>query len=283
MSITCARLALLALTALAAPARGAVVEDVLNVPVHVAHEERSLVVTRVRDDARGTSPFLVLLHGRPADRAAFARLGRVDYPANARYFAQRGFTVLIPTRIGYGVTGGADVEFSGPCTDKQPLRGIAMAHDQVRQLLDWAIGHTLVDPHRGLLVGESFGGLAALGAGDLPGVIGVVSVAGGDGGDSLQHPDAPCGPEAVEAALRVVARTTRVPTLWLYSANDRLWGPTIPRRWFEAYRAAGGEATYVPLPADKNNGHFIFNRNPPAWRPAFERFAVMLGLQPPRP
>lgn len=278
VALRTALLSLAALAAVAAPARGAIVEDVLNVPVHLAQGDRSLVVTRVQDDARGRSPFLVLLHGRPADRTTFVRLGRVDYPANARYFAEHGFTVLIPTRIGYGVTGGADLEYTGPCADKHPGRGIAIVRDEVRQLLEWATGNAMVDPRRGLIVGESFGGLSALGAGDLPGVLGVMTIAGGDGGDSLHHPDDPCGPGAVTEVLRAVAQTTRVPTLWLYSANDRFWGPAIPRRWFDAYRTAGGAATFVELPADKNNGHFIFTRNPPAWRPAFERFVATLGL-----
>jgi dienelactone hydrolase len=197
---------------------------------------------------------------------------------NARYFATRGFAVLIPTRIGYGVTGGPDVEFTGPCADKRVAAGTDAGASQVRQLLAWAVGRPGIDAGRGLLVGESFGGLVALAAGSTSGVRGVVSIAGGDGGDSLRHPDAPCGVDHVAAALQSYARTTHVPTLWMYSANDRLWGTSAPRGWLDAYRAAGGAATFVALPADKNNGHFIFTRNPPAWHPAFEQFAALLGF-----
>jgi hypothetical protein len=34
----------------------------------------------------------------------------------------------------------------------------------------------------------------------------------------------------------------------------------------------------VALPADKNNGHFIFNRNALAWQPRFETFVAGLPL-----
>ena len=78
--------------------------------------------------------------------------------------------------------------------------------------------------------------------------------------------------------LAAYGRRDRVPTLWLYSANDRYWGTKAPRRWFDAFVAAGGEGRFIELPADKNNGHFIFNRNPQAWHGAFEVFAASLGL-----
>jgi hypothetical protein len=69
----------------------------------------------------------------------------------------------------------------------------------------------------------------------------------------------------------------------MYSANDRFWGPRLPSEWYGAYARAGGRGRFVELPADKNNGHFIFTRNPPAWHPAFEEFAAAIGLRNPGP
>jgi pimeloyl-ACP methyl ester carboxylesterase len=112
-----------------------------------------------------------------------------------------------------------------------------------------------------------------------------VNFAGGDGGDSLRHVDAPCQPERLRAAFASYGASSHVPTLWLYSRNDRVWGPEYPKVWFAAFHAAGGRGEFVELPADKNNGHYIFNRNPPAWQPAIERFLAQNGFAaeiPPR-
>ena len=262
-----------------------VLEQTITVPVRVervgsAPVARDMWVTIVRVAGAERRPFLVLQHGRPADRAAFKTLGLLTYPANARYFARRGFVVLIPTRIGYGVSGGPDVEYSGECTEKRYADGVAPAVSETRQLLDYTARLPYVDASRGLVVGESFGGLVAIAVAgsDLPGVRGVVNFAGGDGGDSLHRVDAPCRPDLLRATFAAYGASNRRPTLWLYSANDRFWGRVHPREWYAAFTIAGGRGEFLELPADKNNGHFVFNRNPPLWQPAFERFVAKLGL-----
>jgi hypothetical protein len=68
--------------------------------------------------------------------------------------------------------------------------------------------------------------------------------------------------------------TTKIPTLWLYSENDKYWGPAIPRAWFDAFVSRGGSGRLVSLPPYKENGHPIFTGNPGAWKPAFEDFLV---------
>jgi hypothetical protein len=73
---------------------------------------------RILARRRERAPFLVLNHGRPANAAAFAAMPRQRYPANAQYFVAQGFVVFIPTWVGYGPTGGDDVEYSGPCQGK---------------------------------------------------------------------------------------------------------------------------------------------------------------------
>ncbi len=270
--------------ALAAP----IVEQTLHVPTRVqqvgAGEVRQdIVVTVVREDVPGRRPILVLEHGRGVDAAARTAVGVQAYPANARYFASRGFAVLIPTRIGYGVSGGPDVEYTGECAAKRYADGVAAAVAQTRQLLDYAARLPYVDADRGIVLGESFGGLVAvaIAASDLHGVIAVISIAGGDGGDSQRHVDQPCRPDLMADAFARYGQTNRLPTLWLYSANDRLWGRTYPRQWFAAFKSAGGRGEFIELPADKNNGHYIFNRNPPAWQPAVERFMQTQGFLPP--
>ena len=280
------------LTALvwASPSTAAeLLEQTLQVPVrwHAPGGplvQRTIAVKVVREAAQEPRPFLILHHGRPAERGAFITLGLQDFPSNARYFAARGFVVLIPTRLGYGVSGGADVEDTGPCADKKFVAGVAAAVSQTRQLLSFAADLPYVDTHRGIVFGESFGGLVAIAvaSSDIAGVMGAVSIAGGDGGDLIHHIDEPCRPDRLRAAFAAYGRANRLPTLWMYSANDRVWGSRYPSQWYAAFAGAGGRGQFAALPADKNNGHFIFTRNPPAWQPTFERFAAELGFAGPR-
>ena len=269
-------------------ARAELIESVLHVPVRLdlpagQSTAQTIPVVVVREATPAPRPYLLLLHGRPALAGDRGRMGLVNYPANARYFAGRGFVVLIPTRLGYGVARGPDVEFTGECRVKRFEEGTDAALQETRQVLAYAAGLPYVDPTRGVVVGESVGGVIAIAAGStgIPGLLGAVNVAGGDGGDSLVHPDSPCRPDLLESWYATLGRSSRVPTLWMYSANDRFWGPRLPAEWFAAYVRAGGRGRFVELPADKNNGHFIFTRNPPAWHPAFEAFSAELGVPNP--
>lgn len=270
-------------TALARTPPRPLLRETVQVPVHNSnarepHFRQNIDVEIVRGRTRRRRPFLILLHGRAADAPERARLSLPVYPANSAYFARLGFIVLTPLRVGYGLSGGPDVEYTGRCASKHFAAGVAPAADEVRQVIRFAAARPDVDGAHGILVGESFGGLVALAvaAADAPGIVGVVNISGGDGGDSLHRPDDPCRPDRLRQTFARYGGTSRVPTLWMYSANDRLWGPRLPRQWYRAFVAAGGAGQFVELPADKNNGHFIFDRNAKDWHPAFRRFLASL-------
>jgi dienelactone hydrolase len=262
------------------------IEETLQIPVHGQTStgvpfERTMSVASLREDGAGRRPYLILLHGRAPDAAARARLSVMNYPANSRYFASKGFIVFVPVRVGYGTTGGPDAEFTGDCAVKRFADGVSPAVVETAQLLAFAGRLPYVDASRGLIVGESFGGLVAIAAAAarLPGLKGVVNIAGGDGGDGQLHPDQPCRPDLLRDSFAAYGTSARIPSLWIYSANDRLWGPDYPRQWFAAFTAAGGVGRFEALPADKNNGHFVFLRNAGLWRPPFEAFIDGLQLQ----
>lgn len=262
-----------------------IIEQTIKVPVtlHVPGGpdlRQDIAVTIVREAATNPRPFLVLLHGRGASQAERTAMGLKTYPANSRYFASMGFVVLVPTRVGYGVSGGPDVEYTGTCASKHFADGAEIAVRQTRQVLSYAERLPYVDPDHGIVVGESFGGLAAIAvaSGDIRGVLAAVNISGGDGGNARNRPDEPCRPDQMRETFARYGRDNRLPTLWMYSANDRVWGPAYPRQWFAAFTRAGGRGQFAELPADKNNGHYIFNRNAAAWHPAFEAFLGRLGL-----
>jgi dienelactone hydrolase len=276
------------LTALLAPSLSSaaeIIEQTIKVPVTLQVPggpvlRQDIAVTIIREAAPERRPFLVLLHGRGASPAERSAMGLKTYPANSRYFASMGFVVLVPTRVGYGVSGGPDVEYTGTCASKRFAHGAETAVSQTRQVLAYAARLPYVDPDRGIVVGESFGGLAAIAvaASDVRGVIAAINISGGDGGDARKRTDEPCRPDQMRETFARYGSANRLPTLWMYSANDRVWGPVYPRQWFAAFAHAGGRGRFVELPADKNNGHYIFNRNAAAWHPAFEEFASQLDL-----
>ena len=265
----------------------------MRIPVSIRTRDhvtisQNIVVTMVRDvpgqkkvgsgpGVAAPGPLVLIAHGRPASADERLRMGQVKYPGNAVWLAQHGYVVAVPTRIGYGSTGGPDLDYTGECNNKDYLSGLTGAAEQYRQVLRYLQHLPFVDTRHTAVIGESFGGLVALALSSDAAIQGVINFSGGDGGD-YSHLDQPCAPERLQAAFAGLAHKNRVPTLWLYSLNDRFWGPAYPQHWFDAFVEAGGRAKFVQLPADKNNGHFIFNRNGLAWHASVEQFFSQIGI-----
>ena len=268
-------------------AAAALREDIVRLPVKLpdargTEHDVTLVVTVWRDDARPRSPFLILNHGRSGSAQARARFGRARFTQNAAWFVEQGFAVVVPTRAGYGVTGGPDLEAAGPCAAMDFPARFAAGAANIEAVLRWVRGQPWADPDHGLLAGQSFGGASslALAARDAPGIVGVLNFAGGGGGDPAAHPGEPCSAEALDRTMAGFGASTRVPALWLYSENDRYWGPRWPRLWFEGYRDQGAPARFVALPASGSDGHGIFTAMPSAWQPAVLGFLRHLAFVP---
>ena len=264
----------------------AVLEEVIEVPVSVKtifgqEANQTIKVTVFRDDQREKAPYLVLNHGRPAKEADFAKMKRQRYSENSRYFVSLGFVVLVPTRVGYGESGGPDVEYSGRCDSRDFAPVYSTAADQTAAVLKSAKELSYVDSSRGIVVGQSFGGMTSMSiaARGVPGLVGAVNFAGGGGGNPSDRPGNPCSAYRLAALYKHYGATSKVPTLWLYSENDRYWGADLPRKWFNGFVDAGGKARFVQLPPYKDNGHGIFTGNPGSWKPAFEEFLRHIGFQ----
>jgi dienelactone hydrolase len=273
------------LSLVCSPAFAAIIEETISLPVEVrdasgAPVRQSITVTVFRDNARPKSPFLILNHGR-SDAAGRAALGRARSAANSRYFVGKGFVVLAPTRIGYGVTGGPDVENSGRCASRDFPPVFEAAAQQVVATIQYAKRLPYVDGAKGLVVGQSFGGATsiAVAAKNIPGVVGIVNFAGGSGGRPKTHPDDPCSSQALGRTLASYGARARSPTLWLYSENDRYWGKELPRAWFAGFVRSGGKGKFVQLPAFGMDGHTSFNRNPEAWKPHVDAFLTEIGFR----
>lgn len=260
-------------------AQAEIVETQMRVPVTIALRDGSpltqdVIVTRFQDSERKPSRFMLILHGRAGTPAERKAQGRARYTDIARDFAAEGYAVFVPTRIGYGDTGGPDAEDTGRCDAKDYVAGTAPAADEMLQLIAAIRKEPGIGNSSGVIVGQSMGGLltTALAARNVPRVVAYVNFAGGSGGDPKGRPAQPCGPDRLRAAYAHFGAKARTPVLWLYSANDRYWGEQLPREWYAAYKKAGGRGAFIALPPNGDDGHSSFTRNRAAWREPVERF-----------
>ena len=274
----------------AACAGAAMVEEVLQLPVRVQTAAGQAVqgrihVTLFRDDAWPATrrvPLALLAHGRAPSAQARADMGRVRYAGAARYLLQRGYMVAVPTRLGYGVTGGDDLEAAGRCDAARYTPVFDVAAQQLQATLDALRQRPEVRPDGMLVLGQSFGGASAvaLAAKQPPGLAAVVNFSGGSGGDSQKRPGAPCAPQALQATFAHYGSTARVPMLWLYAENDQFWGPEWPCQWHQAFVAAGGQARLQVLGALGEDGHQLFSKFGRLWHPLVSQF--LNAQRPPR-
>ena len=229
-------------------------EEAVELPVEVSDFRGQMVkhrikLTIIRDDAKVSSPFLILNHGRAITRQKNAARSVASFKSNARYFVSKGFTVFMPLRVGYGETGGPDVEFSGKCDERNYAPAYEAAAMQTIKVIEYVKGLPYIDPANGIVVGQSFGGTTAvaIAAKNIAGVRAAINFAGGGGGRPQTDPEQPCSVERMTALFASYGATTKIPTLWLYSENDKYWGSVIPRTWFDAFVRRGGNGRFVNL------------------------------------
>ncbi|MEY3553914.1 MAG: hypothetical protein RL735_2262 [Pseudomonadota bacterium] len=276
---------LIALSGASTTAQADIKESVVQIPVRVqgsdgTPHQQSITLTIFRDERRKQAPFLILNHGRAGDPQERKNFGRSVFREQSRYFVDKGFVVILPTRIGYGVTEGPDLETSGPCSNKDYPASLVPAVAQVEAAIRYAKAQDYVDPARGAVVGQSVGGFTTIGtaAKNIAGVKIAINFAGGAGGDPKNRRSNPCQADRIADTYGELGAKARIPTLWLYSVNDAYWGPDHPKQWVAAFTARGGRAEFVALPAHGDDGHSSFRRDPEAWQPKVDAFLKKNGF-----
>ena len=279
--------ALLVVSALSVHAE--MVEDIVQVPVTVKGkwvkvENHPMTVTVFKDNSITEKlPFIILSHGRSGDQVT-NRSYKARYYAVAKYFVAKGYAVFVPTRVGYGITGGPDVEENSLCTRNPEVRsGLDAAASAIKQTVLFAQAQSYVDADRGLLVGQSYGGVSTLNLASqgVPGIKGAVNFAGGAGGDAKTRPHNTCRPDYVEDEAVSWGKATQIPTMWLYSQNDMTFAKDVPEDWFKAYTKKSPNPKnheFVSLPPYRDDGHTVINGFN-IWSKYFERFEEKLGIK----
>ncbi|UWE18089.1 alpha/beta hydrolase family protein [Herbaspirillum huttiense] len=253
--------------------------DVAVKDVHGNEEVGKIVITEFRPEGAGPFPIVIMNHGRSS--ASRSEPPRFRHPRQAQYFVDHGFAVFEPTRIGYGEYATTfDPESSGSCRGKHYGAVAEAGSAEILAVLNHIKSFSFVDPQKILLVGQSVGGYLTMAAAARhpSGLIGAINFAGGHGGNMNKHTGTPCSPQKLENMFERFGRSTTVPTLWIYTENDPLFGPRYSRAWYDTFTASGGMAEYHLLPPFDHNGHALFARGMAKWTPIVDAFLSRLGV-----
>jgi dienelactone hydrolase len=234
------------------------VENAFRIPAKDAGK-KGLEAVMVRPKESGPHPLAVLTHGSPREASDRAGMSPWQMIPQAREFARRGWTTVIVLRRGYGDSGGGYDEDARACSRRADYydAGKESAKD-LRESIAYLSKLPEVDASRIISVGISAGGFAtvALTAEPPPGLVAAISFAGGRGS---RKPDEVCNPGELIHAFHEFGEKSRVPMLWVYSENDHFFGPQIANSFFEAFRDAGGKATFIRAAPYHRDGHGLFS------------------------
>jgi dienelactone hydrolase len=232
--------------------------------------------TVFRPPGGGPFPLVMINHGTTQNAQRRRTLPAPTFDALSQWFVRRGFAVAVPQRPGHGETGGAYREDQGGCDDADFARAGLGAADSISAAVAYLTAQPFVRRAGTIVAGQSAGGWDALAyASRAPaGLRAVINFAGGLGGRSYDRPDNNCAPDRLIATAGDYGRTSRVPTLWVYTENDSYFSPRLSGAMAAAYRAAGGKVDYALLPAFGPDGHVMAETDgsEAAWGPVVERF-----------
>ena len=227
----------------------------------------------------GRLPVLVFNHGSTGGgRVAPTSTDWYRYPEVARFFVERGWAVLIPMRRGRGASGGEYLE-RYDCDRANLASGVDRAIADLDAVLAFVSSQPWADMDRLLLGGMSRGGLLSVlyPSQRRTNAKAVINFAGGwviERCDRATRFNTDTFAEA--------GRSGKLPMLWLYSENDRNYGPGAVQSYHRAFSQAGGTAELHPFPPIGHDGHILLPGAITVWQTAVQDFLVRIGLDRPR-
>lgn len=257
------------------------IEEKVRIP---SPSGRPIAATILRPEGEGPYGVVVLNHGVSASARERARESSDLLINSAAVFARRGYVVVMPLRRGFGATGGEMAEDPGSCANPDYFHAEANAADDVMVAYNYARELPYADRSHMILAGQSAGGMVSIftaATRNPPGLVAVLSFAGGRGGDPDSTPGVPCAVEAVGKVFDALGKTIRVPVLFNYAENDLFFSPKVTRGWFERFNANGANAEYVLQPPFGKDGHYLFadTLGVRYWLPTVEGFLSRHSVQ----
>jgi dienelactone hydrolase len=219
----------------------------------------------------GPAPLAIFTHGSDVGRN---QLRTWSFSTEARWLRDNGFAVLALMRRGRGRSEGINGEEDFGRDHEGGLivvsAGIAQAVEDLESAIAYGRQLRGVRPGPVLLAGQSRGGFLAMHyAGLKPGeVMGVVNFSGG------WYPYGPVTTPYYANAGR--GAYDKVPQLWLYADNDRLYEEALIREYHQAFTAGGGSARFELLHGVPGDGHLL-RLFPDRWRRIADEFLASLN------
>jgi dienelactone hydrolase len=246
------------------------------VPVLVDGEQVKLATITYKPAGNGPFPTLIFHHGstgRGNDPAAFAR--PYEPVGLIKWFTERGWAVILPSRRGRGGSEGFYDEGFRPnraygyaCEERLALAGAERALRDIDAITPILIAQPFVDRSRVVVGGQSRGGILAIAwTGRQPTVArAAINFVGG------WMSDACSSATSINQNLFRHGVPFASASIWLYGGNDPFYRIAHSRANFAAFQSAGGRATfheYAPPPG--LNGHQI-NAAPALWSDTLETY-----------
>lgn len=252
--------------------------ELVKIPLTVENKTFLLDAKIYKPVGEGPFPLLVINHGTPRlaeDRAKTN--ASVGYKNQCETFANLGFSVVFVVRRGFGSSEGQYVENKvyADGTRNYTKSGLEAAKD-ISATVEYMKTKQYVDNKRIVLLGQSTGGHSVIAAGSLhiDGVIGIVNFAGGRGSYA---PDLVRDEKNLINSMAHYGKTSRVPTIWLYSENDHYFGPSLAQAMVNVYVGNGGQARFISLPASGIDGHSSFVHARDNWYSHVVNFLSEIG------
>jgi dienelactone hydrolase len=210
---------------------------------------------------QGEGPFRLALiaHATTQNVLRRAQMPQPEYRALAAFLVARGFAVLVPERLGHGVTGGKYLEDQGGCDDADYVHAARATADEIALPLVFLRAQPFIRKEDAVIVGHSAGGWGALAlAGEnAKNISTIIAFAPGRGGHANDFPNQVCAPHTLVASVGEFGKTARVPVTWLVATNDSYFPPDLSRRLAGAFRSSGGKVDFRVLAPSGSEGHWL--------------------------
>jgi dienelactone hydrolase len=260
-------------------AREGLIEEPMKLAATVFRSNVNFDALIIRPAGPGPFPLAVITHGSIEDITIRTSTRPTSMSTPAYEMARRGWAAVSFMRLGYGTTGGEQLDAPGRCTNPQyEDPGLATA-EQIRAAIEALRRQPFVDGERVVAMGVSAGGFGTLALTTLPvpGLRAVINFAGGRGSNSKGDV---CSVGELTRAVGRFGSRAKVPSLWIYADNDKWFVPAVANTMFAAYAAGGSKAEKLFTPASGEDGHSLMHRAAHVyfWAPTLDMFLRTNGL-----